>query len=347
MFERIAIMGAGSLGTILGAFIAKNRQIDLIDANKAHVDALNANGAKIIGNADFVQPVRALTPDQMEGEYDLYFYMAKQTYNDACIPQMKKHSNDKTIVCSCQNGLPEMAVVETFGEDRVVGCPIGWGATYTEPGVSNLTSPLEKSSVTLGTVKGPVTPELEAIKEILEYMCPVTLDTNLIGLRWCKVLMNATFSGMSAVMGDSFGAVMDDDIGLTAVAYIGRECIRAVADAGIKMEPFHAPGVEVDFTKYFAFNDEASLAATKEFCKKVWGPHRALHASMLQDLQKGLRCEIDYINGAVCELGKKAGTPTPVNDAVVRVVKEVEAGTRKLSHDNLAEFAFMNELLTK
>ena len=140
MFQRIAIMGAGSLGTILGAHIAKNRQIDLIDANKAHVDALNKNGAKVVGFDEFTVPVKALTPDQMTGQYDLFFYMAKQLFNDVCFEQMKAHSHEKTIICTFQNGMPELAVAKAFGEEKVLGAPVNWGATFVEPGVSRLTS---------------------------------------------------------------------------------------------------------------------------------------------------------------------------------------------------------------
>lgn len=345
MFERIAIMGAGSLGTILGAFIAQKRQIDLIDVNKAHVDAMNQKGAKVIGGVDLTVKVNALTPDQMQGTYDLYIYMAKQLYNDECIAQMKAHSTDKTVFCTCQNGLPETALVEAFGEERVMGCPIGWGATYIEPGVSKLTSPITQASSTLGTVTGKITPELEEVKKIMEYMTPITVSTNLIGLRWCKVLMNATFSGISTVMGDTFGAVMDDPVGLKAVTFIGRECVRSVAAAGIKMEPFHGPGFEVDFTQVFEFSsEEERQSKTETAAKKLWGPHRALEASMLQDLQKGRKCEIDFIVGVVSNLGKKTGVPTPVCDEVVKIVKKIESGEYKLGHQNLKDLEFVNEL---
>ena len=79
---RLAIMGAGSLGTILGAYIAKaGYEIDLIDAYEEHVRALNENGAHVVGAVDFVQKERlhALLPEDMEGAYDLIIYMAKQT----------------------------------------------------------------------------------------------------------------------------------------------------------------------------------------------------------------------------------------------------------------------------
>ena len=65
---RTAIYGAGSLGTILGAFISKGgAPIELINRNKAHVEALNANGAHVVGTMEFTQKVTAYTPDQMSG----------------------------------------------------------------------------------------------------------------------------------------------------------------------------------------------------------------------------------------------------------------------------------------
>ena len=138
---RIAIMGAGSLGTILGAYITKaGYQVDLIDAYKEHVDALNEKGAHVVGTVDFVQKVHAITPDQMEGVYDLIIYMAKQTYNDTAIPQIAAHIDENSTVCVSQNGIPEYAVSAVIGEERVVGAPVGWGATFQGPGCSALTT---------------------------------------------------------------------------------------------------------------------------------------------------------------------------------------------------------------
>jgi 2-dehydropantoate 2-reductase len=85
----------------------------------------------VTGTVDFVQPVKAITPDQMDGVYDLVIYLAKQTYNDTAIPQIKAHIGENSTVCVCQNGIPEYAVSAAIGEERVVGAPVGWGATFT------------------------------------------------------------------------------------------------------------------------------------------------------------------------------------------------------------------------
>ena len=86
---RTAIYGAGSLGTILGAFINKaGMPIELINRNKAHVEALQTSGAKVVGTMEFSQKVKAYTPDQMSGTYDIIFLMTKQQNNKEVVTML-------------------------------------------------------------------------------------------------------------------------------------------------------------------------------------------------------------------------------------------------------------------
>ena len=326
---RMAIMGAGSMGTILGAYISKaGHKIDLIDAYKDHVDALNKKGAHIVGTTDFTVPVKALTPAEMEGIYDLVFFMVKQTYNEEAFKQLKPHVNEKSIIVTLQNGLPEKAVVKEFGENRVMGCPVGWGATFKEPGVSELTSATDKLTFDLGRVDGKITPEVGEVKKILEAMCPTVVLENLMGVRWTKVLVNSTFSGMSAAMSCTFGDVLDNEKALMCVKYIANECIKVAAAAKIQMEPLQ--GFALDKLVYFSTIEQRD--ANTPVYQKMFGPHRLLRASMLQDLEKGRKCEIFAINGVVCEMGDEHGVDTPLNDQVVDVVSKVEQGKLKLGN---------------
>ena len=80
---RSAIYGAGSLGTVLGAYLSRNGvEIDLINRNRDHVEALNRNGARITGTVDMTVPVKALLPEDMTGTYDIIFLGSwiKQTF---------------------------------------------------------------------------------------------------------------------------------------------------------------------------------------------------------------------------------------------------------------------------
>jgi 2-dehydropantoate 2-reductase len=332
---RIAIMGAGSMGTILGAYIAKSgTQIDLIDANVEHVKALNEKGAKITGTVDFTTLVNALTPDEMEGIYDFVFYMVKQTYNEAALGQLLNHLDENSTVCTLQNGMPEEAVAKIIGTKRTIGGTIGWGATWMEPGVSALTSDPGKLTFDVGELDGQITERLKFAKELLEKMCPTDILDNLLGIRWTKLMVNATFSGMSAALGCTFGDILDDEKALLCVKHIANECIDVAKANGVKMEDIQG----FDLGTLLAFNTEEERDSKDPVYNKMWGPHRKLKASMLQDLEKGRNCEIDAINGVVCESGNEVGIDTPVNDRVVEIVKGIQDKKYEYKFSNLEMF---------
>lgn len=332
---RVAIMGAGSLGTILGAYVARaGFDVVLIDPYKEHVDALNEKGAHVTGTVDFVQPVRAITPDEMTGIYDVVIYMAKQTFNDVAIPEIQAHIDEKSTVCVCQNGIPEYAVSAVIGSGRVVGAPVGWGATFQGPGCSALTTEEGRLNFTLGSLDGPINDHVHAVKPILESMGEVVVSENLIGLRWTKLLMNATFSGLSTALGTTFGGVLDDDTAMKLILKTGKECLDAAANAGITVEPYE----EYDFYQAFKRGNERTNEESIRLIREIWQPHYKLTASMAQDLMKGRKCEIYAINGVVCDTGRKYGVPTPVNDRIVEVVSGIQDGKYEYSLENIRYF---------
>lgn len=119
---RAAIYGAGSLGTILGAFITrKGGDIDLINRNKAHVAALREKGATVTGTLDFTQPVKAYTPDGMSGTYDIIFLMTKQQQNAEVVTFLKDFLAEDGVIVTLQNGIPELQIADIVGKDRVLG----------------------------------------------------------------------------------------------------------------------------------------------------------------------------------------------------------------------------------
>jgi 2-dehydropantoate 2-reductase len=161
----------------------------------------------------------------------------------------------------------------------------------------------------------------------------VVID-NLMGIRLTKLLANATFSGMSAALGCTFGEVLDNDQSLMCVKFLANECISVAKAANIRMEPIQGN----DLGKLLSFTTRAEQEATTSVYRKIWAAHRASKASMLQDLEKGRKCEIGAINGAVCTMGDKYGVDTPVNDQLVEIVRGIESGSRKPNFDNLTLF---------
>ena len=223
---KTAIYGAGSLGTVLGAYLSKaGVDVDLITRNKEHVEALNKNGAKIIGTVNMTVPVHALTPEEMTEKYELIILLTKQLDNKNILENLKKNMTDDCIVCTMQNGLPELSVSEVVGEDRTMGCTVAWGATLHGKGVSELTSEPDSLSFGLGRMNGKKDDKLMYVKSLLEKMCPVDIEDNFMGVRWSKLLINATFSGMSAVMGGTFGDAANRTDSRVCCQNLIKECI--------------------------------------------------------------------------------------------------------------------------
>ena len=334
---RAAIIGAGSLGTIIGALMAKaGRPVDLIDTNREHVAALNRDGAHVIGEMELTVPVHALTPDEMSGQYDLVFLLSKQTANQAVLTHLLPFLHAGSTVCTLQNGIPEPSVAAVIGADRTIGGAVGFGATWIGSGVSRLTTTEEatrKFALEIGEMDGQMRPRLTTAQHYLSSVGQTDLLDDLMGIRWSKVLMNATFSGMSAALGCTFGEVLDDPRALLCVAFIADETVRAAHAAGHSMAPMQGE----DFER-FALASPASIPEVLPLIRKIWSQHRQLRASMLQDLEKGRDTEIQFINGIVSQTGRQHGLATPFNDRVVELVSAAQAARSVPEFSNIDRF---------
>ena len=332
---RAAIYGAGSLGTILGAYITKNGgEIELINRNKAHIEALQNNGATVVGTINFNQKVTAYTPDQMSGKYDIIFLMTKQQHNREVVTFLKDFIAEDGVIVTLQNGIPELEIAEIVGEDRVLGCTVAWGATMKDPGVCELTSAVDSLTFSIGSLSPNTNHHLNEVKRLLEMMGPVEYDNNFIGTRWSKLLINSAFSGMSAVLGSTFGEAAKEKRSRRAVQALIKECIDVCAKGGIKIEPVQGK----DIVKLLDYKNSFKKAISFFIIPIAIKKHALLKASMLQDLEKGKKSEVDAINGVVSAFGKKVGFPTPMNDKVVEIIHQIEDGKLTPSFKNIELF---------
>ena len=332
---RIAIYGAGSLGTILGAFISKaGVNIELINRNKAHVEALQTKGAKVVGTMEFTQPVVAYTPAEMSGQYDIVFLMTKQQHNPEVVQMLKDYLAADGVLVTFQNGLPEVQIASVLGEERVLGCTVAWGATLQSPGVCELTSAPDALSFSLGAISKCKNKHFGKVKELLEMMGTVDVEENFLGTRWSKLLINAAFSGMSAVLGCTFGEAAGPRGSRRIVQALIKECIDVCQIGGIRIEPVQGK----DIVKLLNYTNPLKRSFSFFIIPIAIRKHAKLKASMLQDLEKGKLTEVDAINGAVSEFGRKVGCPTPMNDKVVEIIHNIEQGKLRPSFDNLRYF---------
>lgn len=334
---RTAIVGAGSMGMIIGALMAKNGgQVDLIGSNLKNIQAIQEKGVTVTGYMNFTTPVNAITPNQLTGQYDLVLLITKQTETQAKLPPLLPFLHDESIVCPLQNGIPETLVASIVGEKRTIGGIMGFGATYQEPGISKLTSIPEtvtQHGFMIGEINGEITERIQAVKAVLALAGGTTVLANLMGIRWSKLLMNATFSGMSASLGCHFGAILDNDRAMICIANLADEVIKVCHASGHKMVTMNTLDMET-----LALSSPQDITNKIPIFRRVWERHRGVSASMLYDLKKGRPCEIDYINGLVSTLGKEKNIPTPFNDKVVELVKKAEANQRINDFSALSAF---------
>ncbi len=331
-----AIYGAGSLGTILGAYITKaGYPIDLINHNRSHIAALKAHGAEVTGTVHFKVPVSALLPEEMSRKYDLIFLMTKQLDNINTVRSLLPFLAPDGVICTLQNGLPELAVAQVIGEKRTYGCTIGWGASLQAPGISELSSDPEFLSFCPGSLTNNLNdPHYTEIIKLLRTMGTVEPCTNFIGARWTKILINCAFTGFGAVLGYTIGEVAADKQSRKIAQKVIKECFDVADAAQIRPAPIQGK----DINKLLNYHNPVKKWISYMILPLTVKKHASHKGSLLQDLEKGKLTEIDSINGIVCGYGKKYGTATPCNDKVVEVIHLIEQGKLKPERKNLSLF---------
>ncbi len=334
---RVAILGSGAMGTVLGAFLTRSGlPVEMVDNYEEHVAAMQAKGATITGFAQMVVPVTAYTTRQMHGLYDVVFLFTKQLSNAQLLPYILPFLHGNSTVCTLQNGVPEPYVADIVGAGRTVGGTVLWGATFIKPGVSELTQDISLSDhlFEIGEISGEVTQRIGNVADILRRMGPVKVTETLMASRWGKLVNNACMSGMSAVCGATFGEVRDHPVARACLSYLARE-VKACCEAEGYLLPTLLSGCSPD---------SLGIASQEEFDEsqrmfiKMYKGFDLAKASMLQDLEKGRQTEVRMINGYVCQTGDRHNIPTPFNDKVVEIISAIEEGKLRCSIDNLRLF---------
>ena len=270
----------------------------------------------------------------MSGKYDILFLMTKQQHNAEVVTMLKDYLAEDGVLVTFQNGLPEVQIAEILGEERVLGCTVAWGATLQGPGICELTSEPDALSFALGAITPNRNKHFDKVKELLELMGTVEVEDNFLGTRWSKLLINAAFSGMSAVLGCTFGEAAGPRESRRIVQALIKECIDVCQKGGIRIEPVQGK----DIVKLLNYTNPVKKGISFFIIPIAIRKHAKLKASMLQDIEKGKLTEVDAINGAVSAYGRKVGFPTPANDKVVEVIHRIERGELKPGFDNLKYF---------
>jgi 2-dehydropantoate 2-reductase len=298
---RVCVVGCGAIGSLVAASIGRLDGVEVwaYDVSQRHVDAINANGLRITGAADFTARVRASTDPAAIPPCDLGVVAVKSEYTAAAITATAPIFQDGAVA-SVQNGLGNEEAIAVAVPRVIRGTTLVAGAV-TEPGVV-------RYDATGGTWLGPFEPRparMSEVRRLAELLDRGGLTASALpdarGAQWTKLLFNAGTNAVGAVTGLTIGQV-----GGTAEV---RRLASGVIDEGRRIAD--ALGIVLDADPEAMIEDAVARA---------YG-HRA---SMLQDVLARRHTEVDVLNGGIVAAGREVGIDAPLNAALVALVHGIE-----------------------
>ncbi len=335
---RIAVVGAGAIGGITAAFLAREGwDVEVVCKHEETTRAAKWKGLHIFGvKGDFTVPVKAVTDiGDLSESKDIILLATKATECVDAARRAARFMREDSALVSLQNGICEPALAEVVGADRVVGCVTAWGATMHGPAELEMTSGGE---FVLGNIENRDRVRLEFLKDMLGVIVPTRVTDNIIGELYSKLIVNSCITSLGAVTGLELGRMLAVAQVRRIFLALMREMMETAAALNITVEP--GGGGKLDYYRFL--EKRGPLAELKRHLtvRIIGFKYRRLRSSSLQSLERGRKTEIDFLNGYVVEKARQLDVPVPLNEAVVRMIKEIEAGKRKIAPANLEEAPF-------
>lgn len=334
--SRIAVVGAGAIGGITAGFIARaGYDIELVCKYRDLADKIAHHGVHVFGvKGDFRAPMPAVEKiRELSGTKDIILLATKATDMLEAARELLPFLTETSVVVSLQNGICEDALATIVGRERTVGCVVGWGATMLAPGELEMTSTGE---FVVGNIDNKSDSRLPFIQEMLSTVVPVEISNNIIGYLYSKLIINSCITSLGAVCGLALGEMLSVKKIRNIFIAIMHEAIAVANAMGIKVEVYAR---KLDYYKFLNREDFFNNLKRHLTIYLIGFKYRKIKSSSLQSLERGKPTEIDYLNGFIAESGKRHGIPTPINDRIIQIIKEIETGKRKISMDNFNDSA--------
>lgn len=314
---RIAILGAGAIGSALGALLHRAGQDVTLIARSAHVTAIRREGLHIDGVlGSLTVPVAAA--EELDFRPDVAFLTVK---TQDVVPAVQAHAAwlIDTPVVTFQNGVRSDELVATLlPQQQIISAVVNIHATYLTPGKITLLYP---GPLVIGRPFGPSDIQVERIAALLRQAVPTSVSHNILGVHWLKLLGNLN-NAFPALTNTTFQQVYADPILRQLAVRVMREGVRVVKHAGIRLESLPDMSVRlVQVIDWLPLKLAGVFAAAKARRMETRWP---LLGSTLQSVRRNRPTEIEYLNGEVVRLGQQVGVSTPLNAGVVDMVHSVE-----------------------
>ncbi len=290
-FSKIFVLGGGAIGSCYGALLSRMNDVTLI-GNKAHVAAVNSKGLTLSGDVEGEFFIKAETKIKEISKNTLILLTTKAHDSARAIEGIKGLLKKDTVVLILQNGLGNKELVEKMvGKIQVVRGLVKIAAEFLEPGRVSFwkgETVLERTDIGERIV-------VLFTESGLKARVSKEMDREL----WNKLIVNCVANPLTAIL-----QVRDNEIAADSLKPlrhgIVEECVAVGECEGIAFQPNLKESVDKEISKYANFS------------------------SMCQDITKGKRTEIDFLNGKIAELGRKHNIPTPLNEAMICLIKFLE-----------------------
>jgi 2-dehydropantoate 2-reductase len=300
---KILVFGAGAMGSFLAGMLSQKHEVTLYGRGEK-IEIVRKKGVKISGKTEIIAKMKtAMNPKEIDkNDYDL-IVLAVKSYDTSSALEVIKEMKTTATVLSLQNGLDnEIRIAEAIGKERALGGVTSHGITFVEPGHVQHAGTGE---TIIGELNGK---ETERVKKIGQAFTSVGIETrisrNVHSDIWIKGIVNASINPLTALTRLHNGYLLKIPWLTRLLENTCQECIAVAKKAGIDIQ-----GCDI-------------IEKTKNVAR-LTGENKS---SMLQDIEKGRRTEIDSINGMIVEVGKKRGVGTPINSSLVALVKGIEEG---------------------
>ena len=332
---RTVLIGLGSIGgTVAAMAYVGGHEIDVV-ANGEEKAAKIREGFTLTG-AKGEHTVKMNTfgsIDALEGEYDICIIATKYQQMPDIARAMLPHLKADSLVVCMQNGIEVRKLAAIVGEERAVGVMIGFGATRTGDTSVEMTSLGEFFIGMLGARK----PEkLYELQKLLSCCLPTKIDDDIEARLYSKLIINSCINSLAGISGKPLGQLVDDSIACKIFLEITREGMRTAKKMGMKVPKY---GKLLEYRMLMLMDNPVYNAwcamVVKMVCK---AKYKDVKPSTLQSLEIGQKTEIDIMNGLISAYGKANNVPTPINDRLTQMIKEIENGERKIGTENLDEF---------
>lgn len=295
---KILVMGAGAIGSLFGGLIADVGHDVLLVGRKKHVEKIKEKGLCISGLTEKIIKVKATTsPRNIEADFILFTVKSYDT--EEAVKELSLSIKNNTIVISMQNGLGnEEKIANVIGFKHVISGVTSYGALFKEPG-HIIHSGIGYTA--LGELDGKITERLREISDIFNNTGIETeISTDIRRKKWEKLVINAAINPITAIarvknkalLGEGFRWIMEEAV-IEAVSVAKKEKMAIYDDIIEKVR------------------EVAERTAENE-------------SSMLQDIKRGRKTEIEAINGEIVRKAEKKGLYTPVNKTLYQLVKSIE-----------------------